>query len=255
MCDNYEYFYFYLKFFMVKVCFKKNVVFGFVQLVVEDVLLFIVIFFGFFLFNSSYLLGFIMFIYGDEMNCGFYLCDGGYYFVISDCMDLKVLGEIFMKGLWGLFVQFNYNKRYKYSGNFNVSYLVMKIGEKNMLDYMVIKDFRIVWSYRQDVKVNFNSFFLVNVNFVISSYDQCNLSSLYNLQQYLNNIKMFSVSYLCNFFEIGLNLFSIFNIFQNMCDFFISVMLLDLNILLNCIYLFKCKKVVGDECWYEKILF
>ena len=60
-------------------------------------------------------------------------------------MDLKVLGEIFTKGSWGLSVQSNYNKRYKYSGNFNASYLVTKTGEKNMPDYMVTKDFRIAW--------------------------------------------------------------------------------------------------------------
>ena len=77
--------------------------------------------------------------YGDEMNRGFYLRDGGYYFAISDRMDLKVLGEIFTKGSWGLSTQSNYNKRYRYSGNFNASYLVTKTGEKNMPDYMVTK--------------------------------------------------------------------------------------------------------------------
>lgn len=84
------------------------------------------------------------------MNRGFYLRDGGYYFAISDRMDLKVLGEIFTKGSWGLSTQSNYNKRYRYSGNFNASYLVTKTGEKNMPDYMVTKDFRIAWSHRQD---------------------------------------------------------------------------------------------------------
>ena len=61
----------------------------------------------FFPFNSSYSSGFIMPTYGDEMNRGFYLRDGGYYFAISDRMDLKVLGEIFTKGSWGLSVQSN----------------------------------------------------------------------------------------------------------------------------------------------------
>ena len=36
--------------------------------------------------------------YGDETDRGFYLRDGGYYFAISDKMDLKVLGEIYAKG-------------------------------------------------------------------------------------------------------------------------------------------------------------
>ena len=93
---------FYLKLSMAKVRPKKDVVFGPAQLVVEDVPLPLAIPFGFFPFNSSYSSGFIMPTYGDEMNRGFYLRDGGYYFAISDKMDLKLLGEIYTKGSWGL---------------------------------------------------------------------------------------------------------------------------------------------------------
>ena len=252
-CDNHEHPHFYLKLSMAKVRPKKNVVFGPAQLVVEDVPLPIAIPFGFFPFNSSYSSGFIMPTYGDEMNRGFYLRDGGYYFAISDRMDLKVLGEIFTKGSWGLSVQSNYNKRYKYSGNFNASYLVTKTGEKNMPDYMVTKDFRIAWSHRQDAKANPNSSFSANVNFATSSYDQRNLSSLYNPQQYSQNTKASSVSYSRNFPEIGLNISGAFNITQNTRDSSLSMTLPDVNISLNRIYPFKRKKSAGDERWYEKI--
>lgn len=97
-CDNHDHPHFYLKLSMAKVRPKKNVVFGPAQLVVEDVPLPIAVPFGFFPFSSSYSSGFIMPTYGDELNRGFYLRDGGYYFAISDKMDLKVLGEIFTKG-------------------------------------------------------------------------------------------------------------------------------------------------------------
>ena len=109
-CDQHDHPHFYLKLSMAKVRPKKNVVFGPAQLVVEDVPLPIAVPFGFFPFNSSYSSGFIMPTYGDEMNRGFYLRDGGYYFAISDRMDLKLLGEIFTKGSWGLSAQTNYNK-------------------------------------------------------------------------------------------------------------------------------------------------
>ena len=117
------------------------------------------------LFNSSYSSGFIMPTYGDEMNRGFYLRDGGYYFAISDRMDLKLLGEIFTKGSWGLSAQSNYNKRYKYSGNFNASYLVTKTGEKNMPDYSVTKDFKLSWSHRQDAKSKSEQFVFCQCEF------------------------------------------------------------------------------------------
>lgn len=252
-CDNHEHPHFYLKLSMAKVRPKKNVVFGPAQLVVEDVPLPIAVPFGFFPFNSSYSSGFIMPTYGDEMNRGFYLRDGGYYFAISDQMDLKVLGEIFTKGSWGLSAASNYNKRYKFSGSFNASYLVTKTGEKNMPDYSVSKDFRIQWSHRQDAKANPNSSFLASVNFATSSYDRSSLSSLYNPQQYSQNTKASSVSYSRNFPEIGLNISGAFNITQNTRDSSLSMTLPNVNISLNRIYPFKRKKSAGDERWYEKI--
>ena len=252
-CDNHEHPHFYLKLSMAKVRPKKNVVFGPAQLVVEDVPLPIAVPFGFFPFNSSYSSGFIMPTYGDEMNRGFYLRDGGYYFAISDQMDLKVLGEIFTKGSWGLSAASNYNKRYKFSGSFNASYLVTKTGEKNMPDYSVSKDFRIQWSHRQDAKANPNSSFSASVNFATSSYDRSSLSSLYNPQQYSQNTKASSVSYSRNFPEIGLNISGAFNITQNTSNSSLSMTLPDVNISLNRIYPFKRKKSAGDERWYEKI--
>ena len=252
-CDNHDHPHFYLKLSMAKVRPKKNVVFGPAQLVVEDVPLPIAVPFGFFPFNSSYSSGFIMPTYGDEMNRGFYLRDGGYYFAISDKMDLKVLGEIFTKGSWGLSAASNYNKRYKFSGSFNASYLVTKTGEKNMPDYSVSKDFRIQWSHRQDAKANPNSSFSASVNFATSSYDRSSLSSLYNPQQYAQNTKASSVSYSRNFPEIGLNISGAFNITQNTRDSSLSMTLPDVNISLNRIYPFKRKKAAGDERWYEKI--
>ena len=252
-CDNHEHPHFYLKLSMAKVRPKKNVVFGPAQLVVEDVPLPIAVPFGFFPFNSSYSSGFIMPTYGDEMNRGFYLRDGGYYFAISDQMDLKVLGEVFTKGSWGLSAASNYNKRYKFSGSVNASYLVTKTGEKNMPDYSVSKDFRIQWSHRQDAKANPNSSFSASVNFATSSYDRSSLSSLYNPQQYSQNTKASSVSYSRNFPEIGLNISGAFNITQNTRDSSLSMTLPDVNISLNRIYPFKRKKSAGDERWYEKI--
>ena len=40
--------------------------------------------------------------FGDESTRGFFLRDGGYYFALSDYMDLALLGEIYTKGSWGL---------------------------------------------------------------------------------------------------------------------------------------------------------
>lgn len=252
-CDYHDHPHFYLRLSMAKVRPKKNVVFGPANLVVEDVALPIFVPFGFFPFSSSYSSGFIMPTYGDELNRGFYLRDGGYYFAISDHMDLKLLGEIFTKGSWGLSAQSTYNKRYRYSGSFNGSYMVTVTGDKGMPDYAVSKDFRIQWSHRQDAKAHPNSNFSASVNFATSSYDRSSLSSLYNPQQYSQNTKASSVSYSYSWPSIGMNLSSTFNITQNTKDASLDMTLPDLNVSISNFYPFKRKKKVGDDRWYEKI--
>lgn len=55
-------------------------------------------------------------MYGDEMDRGFYLRNGGYYFAINDYVDLQLTGDIYTKGSWGLNATSTYRKRYRYSG-------------------------------------------------------------------------------------------------------------------------------------------
>ena len=86
---------FYLKLSRAKLIPGKETVFGPAYLVVEDVPLPLGIPYGFFPFNKKYSSGFIMPSYGDETRRGFYLRDGGYYFAISDHLDLKLLGDIY----------------------------------------------------------------------------------------------------------------------------------------------------------------
>jgi hypothetical protein len=252
-CDNHEHPHFYLQLTRAKVKPKKNVVFGPAYMVVEDVPLPLAIPFGFFPFSSSYSSGFIMPTYGDEMNRGFYLRDGGYYFAISDYMDLKLTGEIFTKGSWGLGATTNYNKRYKYSGSLSANYQVTKTGDKNMPDYSESKDFKINWSHRQDAKASPNSSFSASVNFATSSYEKTNLGSFYNPAMNSQNTKTSSVSYTRSFPEQGLTLSSTFNIAQRTKDSTLAVTLPDLNISLSRLFPFKRKNGVGAERWYEKI--
>lgn len=231
----------------------KDVTFGPAYLVVADVPLPLAIPYGFFPFTKSYSSGFIMPTYGDESARGFYLRDGGYYFAINDKWDLKLLGEIYTKGSWGLSAASNYNKRYRYSGSFFLSYQNTKTGDKNMPDYSEQKSFKVQWSHRQDAKANPYSSLSASVNFATSSYERNNLNSLYNPQTLSQSTRTSSVSWSTTFSSIGLSLSSTANLSQNMCDSTLSVTLPDLNISLSRFYPFKRKHAAGDERWYEKI--
>jgi hypothetical protein len=168
-------------------------------------------------------------------------------------MDLKVTGDIFTKGSWSLGGETNYNRRYRYSGSLSADYQVTKTGDKNMPDYAVSKDFKIVWSHRQDAKARPNQSFSASVNFSSSSYEKSNINNLYNSQALTQNTKTSSISYSRTFSDIGLTLSGTANIAQTMRDSSISMTLPDLNISLSRLYPFKRKKQVGAERWYEKI--
>ena len=252
-CDHHDHPHFYLQLTKAKVRPKKNVVTGPAYLVVEDVPLPLAVPFFFFPFSSSYSSGFIMPSYMDDSARGFGLSDGGYYFAISDMMDLRLTGDIFTKGSWRLGVETNYNKRYKFSGSLMADYQVTKQGDKNMPDYTVAKDFKIVWNHRQDPKANPNSTFSASVNLSTSSYERSNLNNLYNSQLLTQNMKSSSISYSRTFPGIGLTLSGTTNISQNMKDSSIAVTLPDLNISLTRRFPFKRKKATGAERWYEKI--
>ena len=251
-CDD-EHPDFYIALSRLKMRPGKDVVFGPAHLVVADVPLPLAIPYGFFPFTSSYSSGFIMPTYGDEMSRGFYLRDGGYYLAISDKMDLKLLGEIYTKGSWGLSAASNYKKRYKYSGSFYASYLNTKTGDKGLPDYAEEKSFKIQWTHRQDAKANPYNTLQASVNFATTSYERSNLTSAYNPQSMTQSTRTSSVSWSTNFSSIGMSLSSTFNLSQNMRDSSISITLPDLNISISRFYPLKRRHAAGKERWYEKI--
>ncbi len=244
---------FYIAMSRAKVYPGKSVYSGPAWLVVEDVPLPLALPFAYFPFTSKYSSGFIMPSYGDENKRGFYLRDGGYYFAFNDYMDLKLTGEIFTKGSWGVAANSNYKRRYKYSGSFYFNYQVTKTGEKNLPDYNEIKNFKIQWTHRQDAKANPNSTFSASINFTTQSYEQNNLTSLYNPTSYSQSTRTSSLSYSRTFPKIGLSISSSFNISQNMKDSTLALTMPDVSISLAQFYPFKKKKLAGKEKWYEKI--
>ena len=244
---------FYIALSRAKVRPGKDVVFGPAYLVVADVPLPLAIPYGFFPFSKKYSSGFIMPSYGDESDRGFYLRDGGYYFAISDKWDLKLIGEIYTKGSWGVSAASNYRKRYRYSGSFLFSYQDSKTGDKGLPDFAEQESFKIQWNHRQDPKANPYSSLAASVNFATSSYERNNLNSLYNPQTLTQSTRTSSVSWNTNFSSIGLSLSATTNLAQNMRTSSIQITLPDLNISLSRFYPFKRKHLVGKERWYEKI--
>ena len=252
-CDEHEHPHFYIQMTKAKVRPKKNIVTGPVYLVLEDVPLYpLGLPFCFFPFSSTYSSGILFPTFGDESTRGFFLRDGGYYFALSDYMDLAVTGEIYTKGSWGLAARSSYKKRYKYNGSFNASYLVTKLGDKGLPDYSKSKDFKLQWTHTQDAKANPFLSFSASVNFSTSSYDRNNTQSLYN-GDVNSNTKGSSVNITKRFPNSPFTISGTMNVNQVTRDSSISVTLPDMTITMSRIYPFKRKKRIGKERWYEKV--
>lgn len=251
-CDA-EHPHFYISISRAKTRPGKDVVFGPAHLVVEDVPLPLAIPYGFFPFNKKYSSGFLMPTIGDETVRGFYLRDGGYYFALNDYMDLRLLGEVYTKGSWGLSAETNYRKRYRHNGNFYISYLNTVEGEKNMPDYSKQTSLKVQWTHSMDSKAVPNTSFSARVNFASQNYERNNILSMYDPVAYSQSTRASAVSYSRSFPNIGLNLSLSTNLTQNMRDSTVAMTLPDLSLSVNRFYPFKRKYAAGKQKWYEKI--
>ena len=252
-CDNHDHPHFYLQLTQAKVRPKKNIVTGPAYMVLADVPLPLAIPFGFFPFTEKYSSGIIVPTFGDELARGFYLRDGGYYFAINDYIDLALTGEIYTKGSWGINARSAYIKRYKYSGNFDLSFITTITGDKGLPDYSKMKNFKIAWTHTQDTKNNPNMSLSASVNFTTSGYTRNDLNSYYNSNSFTENTKSSTVNMTYNFPNSPFSISTTANITQRTKDSTIAVSFPDFTLSMNRIYPFKRKHAVGSERWYEKI--
>lgn len=250
-CDDHEHPHFYMMLTKAKVRPKKNVVTGPAYLVIEDLPLPLAIPFGFFPFSEKYSSGVIMPSYGDDMDRGFNLRDGGYYFAINDNYDLALTGEIYTKGSWGVSARSSYKYRYRRSGSFNMSYLYTKIGDRGLDGFSESKDFSLHWTHSQDPKANMYRTLSASVDYRTASYNRNNLAQISNMET--SSTRSSSINLTQKFPDSPFSLTLNATANQNAQDSSVSMTLPDLSVTMSRIYPFKRKIMVGAEKWYEKI--
>ncbi len=251
-CDEHDHPHFYIKMTKAKVVPGKNVVTGPAYLIIEDLPIpFIGLPFGFFPFSDKYSSGVLFPSIGDDMDKGFFIHNGGYYFAINDYIDLALTGEIYTKGSWGVNALSKYKKRYKYSGTFDFGYMNTKLGEKG-IDYTEMKDMRLNWTHSQDIKFNKYRTLSASVNFATSKYSRNQLDML-GTSMSTENTRSSSVNLTQRIPNSPWNFSASMNINQRTKDSTVSITLPDLAITMSRIYPFRRKEMVGNERWYEKI--
>ncbi|SNR61671.1 LPS assembly outer membrane protein LptD (organic solvent tolerance protein OstA) [Lutibacter flavus] len=189
---------YYIKIPKAKFIKDKKLVAGSSQLVIADVPTPIVLPFAYIPLTKGRTSGFLMPTWGENNRQGYFLQNGGYYFVLNDNFDLAVLGDIYTNGSWGLRTESGYAKRYKFSGNFNFRYENLINSLKGFDDYSKATNYNIRWSHSQDAKASPNSRFSASVNLGSSQYYKQS-NNEYNTNAFLNNNLSSSISYYKNF--------------------------------------------------------
>ncbi len=183
----------------------SKLVAGTSQLVIADVPTPVILPFAYVPLTKGRTSGFLMPTWGENNNQGYFLQNGGYYFVVNDNLDLAVLGDIYTNGSWGLRAESGYKKRYKYSGNFTFRYENLINSLKGLDDYGKTTNYNIRWSHSQDTKASPNSRFSASVNMGSSKYYKQS-NNEYNTNSFLNNTLSSSISYYKKFVGTPFNM-------------------------------------------------
>jgi hypothetical protein len=230
----------------------KKIISGPGYLVLEGIPLPIAIPFGFFPIQTKRAAsGIIVPKIGQEQLRGYNLTDGGYYFAISDYFDLTLKGSIYTNGTWIASASTNYNKQYKYSGQFSFNYASNISGHKGLPDYSKVSNYKIGWTYTQNAKARPGSRFSANVNMSSSGYDKTNS---YQVAEHVTTQRQSSVSYSKTWDGTPFNLSTSMNQNQDVRTRRVNLSLPKMNFNVSRIYPFKGNNP-GTKKWYQELQF
>lgn len=185
---------YYILLYKAKFVPKKKIVAGFSNMYIADVPTPIALPFAYYPMVDSRTSGVLLPTFGEVNDRGYYLQNGGYYFVINDYIDMTLTGDYYTNGSYGIRTASTYRKRYKYSGNFNLRYENLIYSQRGFPDYSRSSIYNLQWSHSQDSKSSPLSSFSASVNLGSSSYYKDSYNQL-NSSNFLNNTLSSSISY------------------------------------------------------------
>ena len=248
-CDL-EHPHFSVNFNKAKVIPGKKIISGPAYLVLQDIPLPLALPFGYFPVQKQRTSGLILPKYGETARLGYSISDGGYYFVLSDFIDLGFTGTLYTNGTWMINSSSNYKKLYRYTGNFSVSYANNVTGHKGLDDYTKSTNYRIGWTYNQDEKSMPGSRFAASVNMSSSGFDRNNS---YTVSEHVTTQRQSSISYSKTWVGTPYNFSTSLNHSQNVKNKTVSLNLPKANFSISRLYPLKGKNISGDTKWYQDL--
>jgi len=185
---------------------------------------------------------------GERAGYGRYFSRFGYFWAISDYMDLALTSDYYTKGGYNLNSRFRYLKRYDFTGNLETSFSNLHKGERTDPGYNEQKDWRVRYVHNQTITPS--SRLDINLEFMSGNYFQQNTAD-YN--QLLRQDIVSNANYYKSWEESGNSISLSYSRNQQLQSGNITEYLPTFSFSKSQMYPFKRKKVVGEQKWYELI--
>jgi lipopolysaccharide assembly outer membrane protein LptD (OstA) len=184
--------------------------------------------------------------YGQDGRRGQYFHNFGYFWAISDYMDVALTGDYFTKGGWGARSRFRYAKRYDFNGSFEAG--IDRTVVDNPTTPEDSKNWRLSWNHFQTIDPTAQ----VSANLQFVSNDYLSRNSIdYNtiLTQQIVSGASFSKSWENSSLSLS------YNRVQSLDTTLVNESLPSINYSQNVFYPFRSENSFADgkQKWYELI--
>ncbi|MDR2979087.1 MAG: hypothetical protein LBV02_01390 [Bacteroidales bacterium] len=205
--------------------------------------------FGFFPNKTGRSSGIVIPSFHESANMGFAFEGLGYYFGISDNVDLLLTADIFTRGSWAFRGKSNYVFRYKCKGDVELSFAQNLMGERYTPSFSKTNNFKVYWNHQQDSKFHPTTRFSAHVNFVTKTYNKYNPTSANDFltNEYSSAMSLSSSIRSFFFFDAALSYK------QNTQTGNVNIGLPTVSMSVNQMNPFRRKNRSGAAKWYENI--
>ncbi|MEZ4939993.1 MAG: putative LPS assembly protein LptD [Saprospiraceae bacterium] len=234
----------------LKVVPNKLVVTGFSNVEIGGIPTPLVLPFGFYPITQTRKSGLIIprdFEFADREGLG--IKDWGYYFPISDHLDVTMLFNAYTSGTWGVQANVRYNQRYRFRDDLNLRFN-NRVSEDNMARRLSAQSFGIRWSHQQDPKAHPTRRFGGSLNIETNRDQNRNRNDYASVyQNTLSSNLNYSQTFPGKPYQFNASL----SHSQNTQTRLMNISFPTAAFNLQRVYPFKRKKPVGKERWYEKL--
>ncbi len=181
---------------------------------------------------------------------GFGIRDIGWYFPLGDNFNLTLTADVYLKSRWGITARSDYKKRYKFSGQFDLSFQNLPTEQRDG-SIRFDQPISFTWQHTQERTAHPSNTFGGNINIQTGNFRSRVFNDAGNVLQSQQLNSNFSFNKVWQDKPISFS--AALSHSQNNRDSSITLSFPNLQFQTQTLYPFKRKEREGEERWYESV--